>query len=47
MKLKMLGFVALSLIIAWNYWAIILGLFSLIFLERAVDYVVHKLKGSP
>lgn len=39
MKLKMMSFVALSLVLAWNYWAVFLGLFSLVLIERAVDHV--------
>lgn len=46
MKTKMLGFVALTFLMAWNYWAVIFGLLSIVALDGCVRYVVsllHKL----
>lgn len=44
MKLKMIGFIALSLIVAWNYWAVILGLLALVAVERVIDWVIARIR---
>lgn len=44
MKVRMIGFIALCSLMAWNYWAVICGLLSIMALHGCADYAVSLLR---